>query len=157
MTATDERLQTLGIELPRPWQLPDGVRQTFQIVRVHAGIAYIAGHGPVDGAEILRRGKVGEDITIEDGYESARLTGLAITASLQRVFASLDSVIWLRATVYVNAVPGLQGPALTRVADGFSDVIAEIFGERGQHARAASGVSALAFGVPTIVESMVAV
>ncbi len=85
MTATDERLQTLGIELPRPWQLPDGVRQTFQIVRVHAGIAYIAGHDPVDGAEILRRGKVGEDITIEDGYESARLTGLAITASLQRV------------------------------------------------------------------------
>ncbi len=66
-------------------------------------------------------------------------------------------MIWLRATVYVNAVPGLQGPALTRVADGFSDVIAEIFAERSQHARAASGVGALAFGVPTIVESMVAV
>ena len=65
------------------------------------------------------------------------------------------SVTWLRATVYVNAVPGLPGPSLTRVADGFSDFINDVFAERGRHARATIGVTALAFGVPTIVEGAV--
>ncbi len=59
--------------------------------------------------------------------------------------------------MYVNAVPDLQGPALTRVADGFSDVINDIFEERGAHARATVGVTGLAFGVPTIIEGLVAV
>ena len=148
---------TTGLELPAPWRLPEGVRQTFEIVRVHAGTAYVAGHGPVDGTEILVRGKVGDDLTVEDGYRSARLTGLAVAASLRRVLGNLDAVTWLRATVYVNAVPGLEGPALTRVADGFSDVINDIFGDRGRHARATIGASALAFYVTTIVEGMVAV
>ena len=149
-------VRSTELDLPEPWRLPEGVRQTFAIVRVHGGAAYIAGHGPVSGTDVLMRGKVGVDLTIEDGYRSARLTGLAIAASLRRVLGSLESVDWLRATVYVNAVPGLDGPALTRVADGFSDVIAEIFGDRGRHARATTGVAALAFGVPTIVEGMVA-
>lgn len=145
-------VQTSGLELPEPWRLPAGVRQTFAVVRVHGGVAYVAGHGPVDGTDILMQGRVGDDQTVEDGYRSARLTGLAVTASLQRAVGSLDSVAWLRATGYVNAVPGLPGPSLTRVADGFSDVVDEIFGERGAHARATVGVSALAFGVATIVE-----
>jgi enamine deaminase RidA (YjgF/YER057c/UK114 family) len=124
---------------------------------VHGGIAYIAGHGPVNGTDILMTGKVGLDLSVEDGYQSARRTALAVTASLRRALPSLESVTWLRATVYVNAVPGLGGPALTRVADGFSDVINEIFGDRGRHARATIGAAALAFDVPTIVEGMVAV
>ncbi len=54
-------------------------------------------------------------------------------------------------------MPDLGGPALIRISDGFSDVINEIFGDRGRHARATCGAAALAFGLPTIVESMVAV
>ena len=150
-------LESLGVDLPDPWALPSTVRQTFEIVHVHGGIAYLAGHGPVSGTQILMTGKVGLGLSVEDGYQSARLTGLAVTASLKRVLPTLSSVTWLRATVYVNAVPGLGGPALTRVADGFSDVINEIFGERGRHARATMGAAALAFDVPTIVEGMVAV
>lgn len=157
MAQTLERLRTLGVELPEPWRLPEHVRQTFGIVRIHEGFAYIAGHGPVSGTEILMHGRVGQTLSIEEGYESARLTALAITASLQRVAGSLDSITWLRATVYVSAVPGLEGPALTRVADGFSDVINDVFGARGQHARATMGASALAFDVPTIIEATVAV
>ena len=156
MTRTLDRLQDLGVELPEPWRLPEGVRQTFQIVRVHKGIAYLAGHGPVRGTEVLMRGRVGDDLTVEDGYQSARLTALAIISSLHRAVGTLDTVTWLRSTVYVNAVPDLAGPALTRVADGFSDVINELFGDQGQHGRATCGVAALAFGVPTIIESMVA-
>jgi hypothetical protein len=156
MTRTLDRLQTLGVELPEPWRLPEQVRQTFQIVRVHGGIGYVAGHGPVRGTEILMRGRVGDDLTVEDGYASARLTALAIISSLRQVVGTLDALTWLRATIYVNAVPDLDGPALTRVADGFSDVVNDLFGEWGQHARATCGVSALAFGVPTIIESVVA-
>ena len=150
-------IQTVPVELPQPWRLPEGVRQTFEIVRVHGGTAYIAGHGPVDGTDVLMHGKVGEDLTVDDGYRSARLTGLSIAASLQRVLGTLETVTWLRATVYVNAVARLEGPALTRVADGFSDVVGEIFGDRASHARATVGAAALAFDVPTIVEGMVAV
>lgn len=149
--------ESLEVDLPQPWALPPTVRQTFEIVHVHGGIAYIAGHGPVSGTEILMTGKVGLELSVEDGHQSARLTALAVTASLKRALSSLESVTWLRATVYVNAVPGLGGPALTRVADGFSDVINEIFGDRGRHARATFGAAALAFDVPTIVEGMVAV
>ncbi len=157
MSQTPEVLHTLGSDLPRPWRLPEEVRQAFEIVRVHGATAYIAGHGPVEDTEILMHGKVGEDLTIDEGYESARLTALAITASLRRVIGNLESITWLRATVYVNAAPGLAGPALTRVADGFSDAITQLFGERGRHARATSGTSALAFNVPTIIEGMVAI
>ncbi len=149
--------QTGAVELPQPWRLPEAFQRSFDIVRVHGDTAYLAGHGPVDGTQILMHGKVGEDLTVEDGYTSARLTALAMAASLQRVLGTLDSVTWLRATVYVNAVPGLEGPALTRVGDGLRDVVHDLFGERGRHARATIGASALAFNVPTIVEGIVAV
>jgi enamine deaminase RidA (YjgF/YER057c/UK114 family) len=152
-TSTMQRLDALGADLPEPWRLPDDVRQTFQIVRVHGDIAYVAGHGPVRGTEVLMQGRVGADLSVEDGYASARLTALAIVASLRRTVGDLDAVTWLRSTVYVNATPGLTGPALTRVADGFSDVVNDLFGDRGQHARATIGVAALAFGVPTIIEA----
>ena len=149
--------RALGVDLPEPWQLPDGVHRAFEIVRVHGGTAYLAGHGPVDGTTVLMHGKVGAELTVEDGYESARLTARAITSSLLRVVGDLDSVTWLRATVYVNAVPDLDGPSLTRVGDGFSDYINDVFAERADHARATVGVSSLAFGVPTIIEAAVAI
>ena len=154
---TKQRLEAMGVTLPRPWYLPEGVHQAFEIVRVHGGHAFVAGHGPVDGAEILMQGTVGDDLTVDDGYESARLTAQAITASLQRVVGDLDAVTWLRATVYVNALPGLEGPILTRVGDGFSDFVNDVFGARGPHARATIGAGSLAFDVPTIVEASVAV
>jgi hypothetical protein len=157
MTMTQDRIQALGVELPAPWRLPDGVHRAFEIVRVHGDAAYVAGHGPVDGETIRMLGRVGDDLTVEDGYESARLTAQAITASLLRVVGDLDAITWLRATVYVNANPGLEGPSLTRVGDGFSDFVNNAFGERGQHPRATIGVTSLAFGVPTIIEATVAI
>ena len=157
MPGTRERLEAMGVELPAPWRLPDGVHRAFEIVRIHAAMAFVAGHGPVDGAEIRMHGRVGDDLTVDDGYESARLTAHAITASLLRAIGDLDSITWLRATVFVNAIPGLEGPSITRVGDGFSDFVNDLFGERGQHARATIGATSLAFGVPTIVEATVAV
>jgi enamine deaminase RidA (YjgF/YER057c/UK114 family) len=157
VTVTQDRIEALGVELPSPWRLPDGAHQAFKIVRIHGDTAYVAGHGPVDGETIRMRGRVGDDLSVEDGYESARLTGQAVTASLLRVIGSLEEVTWLRVTVYVNAVAGLDGASLTRVGDGFSDFVNSVFGDRGHHARATVGVSSLAFGVPTIIEATVAI
>ena len=156
MSATEQRLAELGIELPEPWRLPDGIHRSFEIVRVHDGVAYLAGHGPADGADLLARGRVGTDLTVDEGQRSARLTALAMIATLRRT-CPLDAVTWLRATVFVQADPTLDGPALTRVSDGFSDVVVDVFGDRGHHARATCGAAALTFGVPTIVEATVAI
>jgi enamine deaminase RidA (YjgF/YER057c/UK114 family) len=156
-TSATRQLESLGVEVPEPWRLPDGVHQTFQFVRVHGGVAYVAGHGPVRGTEILMQGRIGDDLSVEDGYASARLTALSIIASLRRAVGEVDTVTWLRSTIYVNATPDLAGPALTQVGDGFSDLVNDVFGERGQHARATVGVAALAFQVPTIIEAILSV
>ena len=156
MTVLD-RIGGLGCQLPRPWELPPGVRRAFEIVRIHRGIAYLAGHGPVDGGEIRMQGRIGQDLDVQDGYDSARLTALAIIASLQRAVGDLDSLTWLSARVFVNATPEVGAAELTRIADGFSDVVNTAFGEQGRHSRAAVGASTLAFNVPTIIEAAVAV
>jgi enamine deaminase RidA (YjgF/YER057c/UK114 family) len=155
-TTPSRRLQDLRLQLPEPWRMPEGADQKFAFVRVAGGMVFVSGHGPIDGQTILLQGCVGDELTVEDGYESARLTTLAILSSLVNAVGDLETVSWLRATVYVNAIPGLSGPSLTRVGDGFSDLINELFGDSGVHARATIGANALAFNVPTIIEAQLA-
>jgi enamine deaminase RidA (YjgF/YER057c/UK114 family) len=153
MSKIHERLQQADLTLPEPWRLPDGVHRAFELIRLHGDAVYVSGHGPVDGSAVLMMGKVGAELAVEDGVASARATGLAVISSLRRVVPDLDALTWLRATVYVNAIPGLDGPSLTQIGDGFSDVVNEVFGARGRHARATLGVASLAFNVPTIAEA----
>lgn len=116
MGRIDERLEELGLVLPAPMEPPGN----FELVTVDAGVAYVAGHAPIDGAEVLVRGVVGADLTLEDGYRAARLTGLSILASLKRALGDLDRVTrWLRAVGYVHAAPGFHENA--KVVNGFSD------------------------------------
>ncbi|PWU17271.1 MAG: hypothetical protein C5B48_16195, partial [Candidatus Rokuibacteriota bacterium] len=68
------RLAELGLQLPAPFAAPPGAEFRFDLVRVSGGLAYVSGHGPLDGSEVLMRGKVGADVTAEEGYEAARLT-----------------------------------------------------------------------------------
>lgn len=158
MGAVRDRLAELDVQLPNPWTLPPGIEAAFDMIVVSRGQAFVAGHGPVDGAQILMRGVVGEDLTVEDGYASARLTGLSILATLERELGTLDRVVrWLRAVVYVNAPPGLVGPEVTIVANGFSDLVRQVWGDAGRHARVSPGVLATPFNTPTIVEAVVEV
>ena len=100
------------------------------------------------------QGKVGEDLSVEEGYEAARLTALSMLASLQETLDDLDRVVgWIRAVGYVNCVPSF--PHTFAVVNGFSDLIVELWGEAGRHARAAPGVAALPFGIPVVVEATV--
>jgi enamine deaminase RidA (YjgF/YER057c/UK114 family) len=102
-----------------------------------------------------RSAKVGAEVTVEQAYESARLTGLSILGSLQRALGDLDRVTaWLRVFGMVNTAPGFrQTPS---VINGFSDLILELYGdEAGQHVRSAVGMAELPFGIPVEIEAEV--
>ncbi len=156
MGRIEERLVELGLELPQPFAAPPGVEFKFDLVRVSGGVAYVSGHLPTDGADVLMQGKVGDDLTIDQGYEAARLTGLAVLASLNQELGELDRVSgWVKALGLVNCAPGFsKTPA---VINGFTDLILGLWGEAGRHARSAIGASELPFDVPVEVEAIVEV
>jgi enamine deaminase RidA (YjgF/YER057c/UK114 family) len=156
MGRIEDRLAELGLTLPKPFAPPPGVEFKFDLVTVSGGLGYVSGHLPTDGADVLRTGKVGADVTVEEGYEAARLTGLAILASLKRELGELDRVArWVKALGLVNCAPGFsKTPA---VVNGFSDLVLEIWGEAGRHARSAIGAAELPFDVPVEVEAIVEV
>lgn len=152
MGRIDDRIGDLGLKLPAPMDPPGN----FELVTVHAGVAFVAGHAPIDGSTVLVQGVVGGDLTLDDGYWAARLTGLSILASLKRALGDLDRVTrWLRAVGYVQAAPGFHDNA--NVVNGFSDLIVEIWGESGRHARSAPGQGPSPLNVPIIVDAFVAV
>jgi enamine deaminase RidA (YjgF/YER057c/UK114 family) len=155
----ERRLAERGLELPEPMQLPPGLTLPFPWVRVWPGRAFISGHGPLlpDGSLSPILGKVGGDVTEEQACDAARLTALAILASLQRALGDLDRVTgWLRVFGMVNTAPGFTGtPA---VINGFSDLILDLWGpDAGQHARSAIGVAELPFSLPVEIEAEIAV
>jgi hypothetical protein len=128
----------------------------FRLVKVHAGIAYVAGHPAISGRTILVEGVVGRDLTLEEGYDAARLTGLSILASLKKELGDLDRVTqWLRAVGYVQTAPDFHDNA--KVVNGFSDLIVELWGEDGRHARSAPGQGPSPLNVPIIVDAIVAI
>ena len=87
-----DRLSELGLRLPAPPAAPLGVRLPFEFVRVHGDLAYVSGHGPLDGDRVLVTGRVGGEVSVEQAYDAARATGLSILASLERELGGLDRV-----------------------------------------------------------------
>ena len=152
MSVVEARLEELGLVLPEPMRPPGN----FKLVNVHNGIAYVAGHPAVDGSTILVEGVVGRDLTLEDGYRAARLTALSIISSLKHELGDLDRVTsWLRAVGYVQTAPGFHDNA--KIVNGFSDLIVEVWGDTGRHARSAPGQGPSPLNVPIIVDAMVSV
>jgi len=150
----ENRLSELGLSLPAAFAPPPRVEFAFDLVRVHGDLAYVSGHLPVDGSDVLVRGKVDADVSVEEAYEAARLTGLSILASLKQELGDLDRVRgWIKALGLVNCSPGFsKTPA---VINGFSELILEIWGEAGRHSRSAIGAAELPFDVPVEVEAIV--
>jgi enamine deaminase RidA (YjgF/YER057c/UK114 family) len=148
----EDRLDQLGLTLPAPMTPPG----TFELVKVHDGLAYIAGHGPFDGATPLVQGLVGRDLTVDEAYEAARMTGLSIVASLRAVLGDLDRVTqWIRAVGYVHCEPGFGRNSA--VVNGFSDLIVELWGDAGRHARSSPGQGPSPLNIPIIVDAIAAV
>lgn len=155
----ERKLSDLGWQLPEPLRMPPGVTLPFPWVRVHGGRALISGHAPLrpDGSLAEPLGTVGGQVTEEQAYQAARLTALAMLASLKRELGDLDRVTaWLRVFGMVNTAPGFtRTPA---VINGCSDLIIELWGpEAGSHARSAVGLAELPFGIPVEIEAEVAI
>jgi enamine deaminase RidA (YjgF/YER057c/UK114 family) len=153
----ETRLTDLGLTLPAPLQLPPGITLPFPWVRIVGTRVLISGHGPTtaDGSLAPPLGKVGSDVSVEQGYAAARLTALAILGSLKRELGDLDRIAaWLRIFGMVNSAAGFnKQPA---VINGFTDLIISVFGpEKGAHARSAIGMAELPFNMPVEIEGEV--
>lgn len=155
----EQRLAELGLFLPAPIRLPPGVDLSFPWARRHGDLVFLSGHGPLrpDGSLAEPLGKVGAQVSPEQGYEAAKLTALAMLASLKREVGDLGKVAsWLRVFGMVNTAPGFT--TYPPVIDGFTHLITELYGaERGSHARSAIGVAGLPFDLPVEIEAVVSV
>jgi enamine deaminase RidA (YjgF/YER057c/UK114 family) len=141
-----ERLVELGIVLP-PVFPPAG---SYVGCVVDGDVVHVGGHGPVAGTEVVR-GKVGSDVTLDEGRRAARMTALSILATLQAELGDLDRIERIvKVFGMVNVAPGFnQTPA---VIDGCSDVLIEIFGDAGRHTRSAVGLAELPFDIAVEIE-----
>src|SRR3954470_17972615 len=155
MGRIDDRLAELGLELPQPFAAPPGVEFKFDLVHVLEDMAFVSGHLPMNGTEVLVTGRVGDELDVDAGYQAARLVGLSIFASLQQELGDLDRVkSWVKVLGMVQCGAGFDKPPA--VINGFTDLLLEIWGEpAGRHARSAIGVETLPFNVPVEIEAVV--
>ena len=154
MSAIEDRIESLG------YTLPEGVAPLANYVPAvyveSAGLVFTSGHVPRDPDGSFVTGRLGDDATIEDGYRAAGLTALGILASLKAALGDLDRVQRItKVLCFVNSTHDFTDqPA---VANGLSDLLVEVFGDAGRHARSAVGVVALPSNVCFEAEMVVEV
>lgn len=148
----EDRLAELDIDLPSVTPPVGNFVRACQV----GNLLYLSGHGPVHPDGIRDQGKVGADLTIDEAQSSARLTGLNLLASTRAHLGSLDRVSRVvKVLGMVNSAPGFdRQPA---VMDGFSNLMVEVFGDQGRHARSAVGMAELPFGIPVEIEMVIEV
>ena len=152
MSQVEDRLKEMGIELPAP-RAPAG--NYVSAVRT-GNLVFLAGVGPrkPDGELVI--GKVGRDLTVEQGYEAARWCAVSLLTNLRAEIGDLDNVVrMVKLLGMVNSDPDFTQPPA--VMNGCSDLLVEVLGERGRHARCAVGMATLPNGMAVEVESVVEV
>jgi enamine deaminase RidA (YjgF/YER057c/UK114 family) len=148
----EETLKSNGLVLP-PVSKP--VANYVKYVRT-GNLIYLAGHGPQKADGSLITGKVGKDLTIEQGYEAAKITGLSLIATLKDAIGDLSKIKRIvKVNGYVNCLPDFTDQP--KVINGCSDLFVLIFGEKGKHARAAMGMVALPNNIAVEIEIVVEV
>ncbi len=148
----DARLERLGIELP---SASPPVANYVNAVRT-GNLIFLSGKGPLaaDGSQIT--GKVGQDLTVEEGYEAARITGINLLAALKTEIGDLNRVSRVvKVLGMVNSDPSFSDHP--SVINGFSDLMVEVFGDRGRHARSAVGMGSLPGHIAVEIEMIVEV
>lgn len=149
MTTTRARLAELGITLPKP----AAPVASYVPVVVHGGMAYVSGQLPfVDG--VVVKGRLGDDVSVADGQAAARACGLMIVAQLEAagLLEQVERIVKLGA--FINCTADFTDQP--EVANGASDLMEQVFGGAGQHARAAVGVPALPRGAAVEVDAVIA-
>ena len=150
--SAEARLKELGVSLPTV-----GPPLANYVSAVRTGnLVFLAGHGPAQPWGPTATGRLGEDLTVEQGYEAARNVGINLLASLRAEIGSLDRVTRIvKVLGMVNSAEGFaQQP---EVINGFSDLMVSVFGPRGKHARSAVGMAALPRGLSVEIEMVVEV
>ena len=154
MSAIEDRINQLGYTLPD--EAAPGGNYVPAVAVAAAGLVFTAGHVArrPDGSFVT--GKLGADVSIEEGYEAARLTALNLLGSLKAEIGDLDKVQRVvKLLCMVNSTPDFDQPPA--VANGASDFLIEVFGEKGRHARSAVGMATLPNGVCVEIEMIVQV
>lgn len=151
-TATDPetRLSELGITLRTP------ARPTANFLgAVRVGdMVYLSGHGPLKADGEYMKGKVGREFNLEQAQEAARLTGINLIEALKAEVGNLNNVKRIvKVLGMVNAVPSFDQHS--QVINGFSDLMVEVFGESGKHARSSIGLGSLPMNIPVEIEMIV--
>ena len=148
--SVEDKLRDLGYTLPEP-PTPKGVYVTAVEVD---GMVYTAGSSCFEGGKLKYQGKLGTDLSVEAGYDAARLTMLNLLSIIKQHIGDLDRIERVvKLTGYVASAPGFgEQPA---VLNGASELLGELFGERGKHARSAMGVIELPMDSPVEIEAIV--
>lgn len=150
--STQGRLQELGIELPAV----SAPIAAYVSTRLMGNVLYISGQGPMTDGKVVARGKLGHDVTVAQGIAAARLSAINALAAIAAAIGNLDRVVQIaKLNGYVNCTPDFEEQHL--VINGASELLVEVLGERGRHARAAIGTNALPLGMPVEIELVVEV
>ena len=153
MPAVEAKIKELGITLP---EAPAPIATYVPGVRT-GNLLFLSGVGPSPAPDgRVYTGKVGADLTQEEGYEAARLVGINLLARIKSELGDLDKVKRIvKLLSMVNSTPDFnQQPA---VANGCSDLMGEVFGEKGRHARSAVGMASLPNDIPVEIEMIIEV
>ena len=150
--SVEEKLKAMGLSLPKP---PKPVAAYIPAVKT-GNLIFISGQIPVVNGELKYKGKVGKDLSIEDGYEAAKICVLNALSIVKGMTGSLDKVKRIvRVVGYVNCSDNFEEPH--KVVNGASELLVEIFGEKGRHARLALGTNTLPLGAAIELEMIVEV
>ena len=150
MHSFEENIKNLGLNIP---ELPKALAN-YVPYKIVGKTMYISGQAPVQNGELIYKGKVGSDITVEDGIEAARLCVINIIAAVKTGFEGdwdkLDSFVKL--TGYVNCQDNFTDQP--KIINGASDLLVDIFGDQGRHARVAVGSNALPLGIAVEIDAI---
>ena len=150
--SAEARLKQLGLTLPN---VPAPVAN-YLPYRIAGNLLFLAGQGPRDGSGNLLTGKIGSEVSVDEGYKRARIVGLQLLSTMKMAVGSLDRVdTVLKMLCMVNAV--LDFKDHPKVANGMSDLFVEVFGEAGRHARAAVGMGTLPMNISVEITAIMAV
>ena len=146
----EQKLNQLGIQLP---QIPESLGSYVDMVRV-GNLVFLSGKGPLKADGKYITGKVGRNLTTEEGYQAARLVAINQLVVLKRAFGSLNQIKRIvKVNGYVNTADSFTEQS--KVMNGFSDLLIEVFGEQGRHARTSVGVFTLPQNMAVEVEMIV--
>jgi len=149
MVNIEKRLEELGIELP---ETPRPIAAYIPAL-LSTKYLFVSGQIPIRDGKLMYKGKLGKDLTVEEGYEAAKICAINILSAAKSVIGDLNNIIKVvRIAGYVNSTDSFEEHS--KVVNGASDLLVEVFKESGKHVRIAVGVNSLPLGAPVEIEAV---